>query len=333
MSPCRTPLIAFPSKIEHIGERSVRDETRHEVDGARIEQALRTVRGRTLDCWMDLRAGDMSLVRLGELRDDLLDHVGARTVEDPALEADASREALLTAAECALGVLGTGCFPEGDWEVPLPLVNTILTSAEQLYDEGRDQGHRVPTARNWIETFRLCLISGLAWERRRVIGPLLREDYAPAIRSGVPYSRFDSVSEPADLAEMDALCAYLTVVRGRYPGSVPGPVPVERPGAEERAVAARALDGAGALDPDQRLLRVLLDDDREAFERALAARLEEHRASVGADPEPRTLLPTGAVALAALAHLAHGWEPGVRSGYLPEALLRVPASVPVDQSV
>ncbi|MEV4938461.1 Imm49 family immunity protein [Streptomyces zaomyceticus] len=102
---------------------------------------------------------------------------------------------------------------------------------------------------------------------------------------------------------------------------------MRRPGAEERAGAARALDAAGAASPDQRLLRVLLDDDREAFESALLERLAEHRAGVGADPEPRTLLPVGTVAPAAPAHLAHGREPGVRSVCLPEALLRAPASV------
>ncbi|MER5205699.1 immunity 49 family protein [Streptomyces sp. NPDC002825] len=305
----------------------MREVARHEVDGKRIEKALEDARVLTFDRWHDLRYGGMSLSALGELRDQLLDHVGARTLEDPALAADASRTALLTAAECALGVLGIGCFPGGDWEVPLPLADRTLSSDDQLFEESWDRDHRVPTARTWVDTFALCLISGLAWERRRVIGPLLREDYAPAIRSGVPYSRFDSVSEPADLAEMDALCAYLTVQSGPYPGAVPGPVPVRRPEAEERAAAARALDEAGPLGPDQRLLRVLLDDDREAFEQALAVRLEEHRAGVGADPRPRTLLPTGAVVLAALAHLAHGWEPGVRSGYLPEAPLRGPVSV------
>ncbi|WP_369143595.1 immunity 49 family protein [Streptomyces sp. R44] len=305
----------------------MREVARHEVDGTRIEKASQDARRLTFDRWHDLRYGGMSLSALGELRDQLLDHVGARTLEDPALAADASRTALLTAAECALGVLGIGCFPGGDWDVPLPLADRTLSSDDQLFEESWDRDHRVPTARTWVDTFVLCLISGLAWERRRVIGPLLREDYAPAIRSGVPYSRFDSVSEPADLAEMDALCAYLTVVSGAYPGAVSGPVPVRRPGAEERAGAARALDEAGPLSPDQRLLRVLLDDDREAFERALAERLEEHRAGVGPDPKPRTLLPTGAVALAALAHLAHGWEPGVRSGYLPEGPLRGPVSV------
>ncbi|MFE5589789.1 immunity 49 family protein [Streptomyces sp. NPDC056549] len=305
----------------------MREVARHQVDAKRIEEALQDARRETFDRWHDLRYGGMAMSTVEELRDLLLDHVGARTTEDPALAADSSRTALVTAAECALGVLGLGCFPDGDWDLPLPLADETLSSDDQLYDEGWGRGHRVPTARTWTEAFALCLISGLIRERRRVIGPLLREDYAPAIRSGVPYSRFDSVSEPADLAEMDALCAYLSVERGRHPGAVPGPVPVRRPDAEERAGAARALDGAGALGPDQRLLRVLLDDDQEAFQEALVDRLEEHRASVGADPRPRTLLPTGAVALVALAHLAHGWEPGVRSGYLPEALWRPPVAV------
>lgn len=85
---------------------------------------------------------------------------------------------------------------------------------------------------------------------------------------------------------------------------------------------AEALDDAvGPLTPDQRLLPVLLDGDRDAFDRALAARLVEHREEVGADPAPRTLLPLGPLALAALAVQVHGWEPRVGSGYLPHALL------------
>ncbi|MBM7090885.1 immunity 49 family protein [Streptomyces sp. S12] len=39
---------------------------------------------------------------------------------------------------------------------------------------------------------------------------------------------------------------------------------------------------------------------------------------------PRTLLPVRAAALAALACLAHGWQLGVRSAYLPDSLLRAP---------
>jgi hypothetical protein len=101
-------------------------------------------------------------------------------------------------------------------------------------------------------------------------------------------------------------------------------VPLCKPDAEGRARAARLLEAAGAHTPEQRLLRVLLDDDQDAFERALQERLVGHRESVGADPAPRTLLPVGTLALTVLASQVHGWELGIRSAYLPESLLRAP---------
>ncbi|MEU4476298.1 Imm49 family immunity protein [Micromonospora sp. NPDC023888] len=88
-----------------------------------------------------------------------------------------------------------------------------------------------------------------------------------------------------------------------------------------RTRAAEQLDTAGTLTPDQRLLRVLLDDNQPAFEQALQQRLVTHRESVGTDPAAQSLLPVGAVTLTALAQLAHGWQVGIRSAYLPEALL------------
>ncbi|MFJ9596838.1 Imm49 family immunity protein [Streptomyces virginiae] len=71
----------------------------------------------------------------------------------------------------------------------------------------------------------------------------------------------------------------------------------------------------------------MLRDDQSAFERALRDRLEEHRATVGEDPEPRTLLPLGAIALAALAVQVHGWNLRTTSGYLPAALLNARAGI------
>ncbi|MFF3420409.1 Imm49 family immunity protein [Streptomyces sp. NPDC002698] len=70
--------------------------------------------------------------------------------------------------------------------------------------------------------------------------------------------------------------------------------------------AAATCRAAGTLTGDQRLLRVLLNDDRAAFEQALEERLVARRESVGADPAARSLLPAGAVTLTALACLAHG---------------------------
>ncbi|MFF3505522.1 hypothetical protein [Streptomyces sp. NPDC003247] len=132
---------------------------------------------------------------------DLLDFAAARTLEDPAL--GVPRRVLLTAAECALGELVLGCFPGGDWDVPLPLVGETLTRGEELrYEEEREPVSLSTTARTWVEAFALCVVSGLVWQRDRVIGPLLHEDYAPAIRDRVPYSKREPVSAPADLAEM-----------------------------------------------------------------------------------------------------------------------------------
>ncbi|ROQ68508.1 immunity protein 49 of polymorphic toxin system [Streptomyces sp. 840.1] len=303
---------------------TIKEVTRHAVAEQRIEQALEDMWGRAFGRWHDMRYGDMPLRRgLRELGEELADHVAARTVPDPALRTPDSRTALITAAECAMGVLSLACFPDGDFSVSLPLVMETLSSEELDYEETGEPTNPVTSARTWTEAFAWCVISGLIWDRNRVIGPLLREDYAPAIGDGVPYSKRRSVSDPADIAEMDALCGYLTVVQGHYPGVLAGPVPLGKPDTAERARTAEQFDTAGTLTPDQRLLRVLLDDDQAAFEQALQERLVAHRESVGSDPAARSLLPVGAATLASLACQAHGWELGTRSAYLPETLVSV----------
>ncbi|GHF69161.1 hypothetical protein GCM10010218_58170 [Streptomyces mashuensis] len=298
----------------------MQDVTRHTVGEQHIAHALEDIFRRTFHHYHGLRYDRLSLKGLREMHDDLLDHVAARTTENPALD-EQSRTALLTAAECSLGILSVGCFPDGDQEISLPLVDEKLTTEEICF--GDDAVDQAPTARTWWDAFAICLVSGLLWEWQRVIGLLLRDDFAPAIRDGVPYSELISVSDPADLAAMDALCGYLTPSRSHLPRDWPT-VPLRRPDAGERAEAARRLDAAGPLTPDQRLLRVLLEDEQHAFEQALAARLTEHHERAGADPAPRTLLPLGPLALASLAVQVHGWELGVRSGYLPPALLGSP---------
>ncbi|MEU7135936.1 immunity 49 family protein [Streptomyces sp. NPDC046261] len=296
--------------------------TRHEVGGEHIAQALDDISGRTRRRWHWMRYDDPSPEKMREMRDELLDHVAARTVEGLALD-ESARTVLRTAAECSLGALDVGCFPDGDQEVVFSLIGETLSSEDIAFG---DVVKDAPTARTWGEAFAVCVVSGLVWEWRRAIGLVLRGTHAPAIRDGVPYSKLDSTSDPADLAAMDALCRYLTQADGHLPRDWPT-VPLRKPDADERADAARRLDAAGPMTPDQRLLRVLLDDDRPAFEQALVARLVEHRASVGPDPAPRTLLPLGALALAALAVQVHGWELGVRSGYLPHDVLGSPEAL------
>ncbi|MFC5721075.1 immunity 49 family protein [Streptomyces gamaensis] len=303
----------------------MQDVTYHTVSEQRTARALEDICTRTFRRYQWLRYDDLSLTGLQKAHDELLDHVAARTLADPALD-ESARIALQTAAECSLGILSAGCYPDGDQEIRFLLIDEKLSSDDITF--GDDVVEQAPTARTWWDTFAICLVSGLVWEWRRVTGLLLLEDYAPEIRAGVPYSTLPSTSEPADLATMDALCGYLTPAQGHLPRHWPT-VPLRRPDADERAEAARRLDAAGPLTPDQHLLRVLLDDDERAFEQALVARLTEHRESLGSDPAPRTLLPLGPLALAVLAVQVHGWELGVRSGYLPHGILGSPRALRV----
>ncbi|MFG2720152.1 immunity 49 family protein [Streptomyces sp. NPDC048416] len=307
-----------------------KDVTRHDVTEQRIEQALQDMESRVFDFWHDQQYDGSVSLRYGliQLEGELLDHTGARTLEDPALRSPEARTVLLTAAECALQSLALGCFPDGDWEVELFLADRTLSSDDLCYDERWEPDSMSTSARDWTRAFSTCVVSGLVWQHGRVIGPMLRNDFAPAIRDGVPYSQRQSTSGSADLAEMDALCAYLHDVD--VPASswaASGPSPLRRPAPAERAGASRQLDAAGPLTPDQRLLRVLLDDDQDAFERALEKRLLEHRANIDPDPAPHTLFPLGSITLAALATLAHGWQLSVQSDYLPTSLLCAPAEV------
>ncbi|MFF9819208.1 immunity 49 family protein [Streptomyces sp. NPDC014006] len=300
----------------------MREVTRHAVSGRRMTEALEDIHQRARGRRHGLRYGDASPLRLREMGDELVEHVAARTVREPLLD-ETSRAALRTAAECALGALSIGCFPDGDQEVFFPLIDEELTSEDVAFADVVDHA---PTARTWLDAFELCLVGGLVWDWQRAIGLTLRGDCASAVRDGVPYPRFTQVSDPADLAAMDALCGYLTEAEGHLPRDWPA-VPLCKPDDDARAEAARSLDAAGPVTPDQRLLRILLDDDRARFEEALADRLVEHRQGVGADPSAATLLPLGVLALAVLAVQVHGWELGVRSGYLPPDLLGSPEAL------
>ncbi|MFI8875762.1 immunity 49 family protein [Streptomyces sp. NPDC055243] len=183
------------------------------------------------------------------------------------------------------------------------------------------------TARTWLDAFTLAVSSGMIRERDLAIGLLLRGDIAPDIRSGVPHSKLESKSDPGELAEMDALCGYLTQAEGHLPRRWPS-VTLCRPTVGERADAQRQLNALESLTPDQRLLCVLLEDDQSAFEQALEHRLVQHRESTPSDAPPRSLLPHKTVALAAQAVQVHGWDLRVHSAYLPQAMLRASEGAP-----
>ncbi len=83
--------------------------------------------------------------KLNDMRDELLDHVAARAAQDPALNDETARAALRTAAECSLGALSVGCFPNGDQEILFPLIDGQLSSENIAHRRVRwPAGSRVP---------------------------------------------------------------------------------------------------------------------------------------------------------------------------------------------
>ncbi|SNT23081.1 Immunity protein 49 [Actinomadura meyerae] len=287
----------------------------HEVERTLLDEARTDIERRTFSRWHAMRWGyELEPEAFARTCDELLDHVAACAQSDPALPGKAVRAALRTAAECAAAVLDRRLMPNGDFDVDFPVLTdrygpTRLTTPESSYSMEKPQP---PPVAEWVRAYALCLVSTAfeaPWHRNMV----LKFDVAREIHS------FRAETQAA-LAEMDALAGYI----------VDGDVPplVAKPDRQDRATAALRLDAAGPLTPDQRLLRVLLDDDRSAFQRALADRLERYREEIGDDPAPLTLLPLPAIALAHLAVLAHGWRLDVRSGYLPEGLLPEPSPGP-----
>ncbi|MFH8383372.1 immunity 49 family protein [Kitasatospora sp. NPDC018058] len=295
----------------------------HQVAPERLAHALDPggTRGRFVALWNSLHEDGLEIATIRRMADELLDHLGALTTgADPTLTGTDARLALRTAAECSFGVLDLGTYPRGDFTVDFPLINQTLDSDELRFGDTVDFA---PTADTWIDVFAMCVISGLVWDGSYRCYIVLAENYAPSVRKGLPHSDLTSVSAPASLAAMDALCRYANVPDLPHLAPVPAGTPaLRKPDAEKRAAATRALDSVGELSPDQRLLRALLTDDRQTFEQALTTRLAHHRDITPADAPPRTLLPVVPIALAALAVQLHDWEPGTTSGYLPAGLVQ-----------
>ncbi|MFI5720541.1 immunity 49 family protein [Nocardia sp. NPDC051750] len=316
----------------------MREVACHSV-GNRIEHT-RDLPARVLQLWGRLRWDGLSLDVLQQIRDEILDDVALRALEDPSPGDDRTRAAVSTAAECAWAALDFTTFPSGDFELCFPLIGERLSNfpepdgsvSASLIHSGEHGPAWVKdlapaSTRTWLDAFAMCLVGDLLWERMRAMGPMLRDEYATTVHEGAPYSPLECTSDPAELTEMDALCLYLAEATGPTPNHFPD-VPLRKPTVEERLEAARRLDTLDALTSEQRLLRVLLDDNRASFEDTLVDQLVRYRESAVPDAPPRSLLPIGIIAVAALAVQVHGWTLGITSGYLPEVLLAAPHDAP-----
>ncbi|UFQ14582.1 MULTISPECIES: hypothetical protein [Streptomyces] len=116
---------------------TIKDVARHEVSEPRIEEALENIRRRAHHRWHTMRYDCYSDEEMQALRDDLLDHVAARTVADAEPGTAPSDVVLRTAAECALGLLSLGCYPNGDQEISFSLIDEELSSEDTDFEARR----------------------------------------------------------------------------------------------------------------------------------------------------------------------------------------------------
>ncbi|MGV9311498.1 Imm49 family immunity protein [Streptomyces sp. NPDC003691] len=235
------------------------------------------------------------------IAESLLGYAAARSVDHPGLTDQDARAAFESAAAAAVGSVLLAAGRGG----PVRIGYTGTTVVHP------DPGTGRPTAVRpgiWLTAFLLSYVAGTSDEHGRLFvdtaAPLAGHEARP------------------DVALVHALLIHVHGhVEGR-PESQAGPLPDE-----ERAALIGVL--CDRLDPDPALgrqyraalvtLRALAADDEEAFVRALAAQLTEHRAVEASYARPALagLLPLEAIALAAMAVRWNGWALRFESAYLP----------------
>ncbi|MFD0274072.1 immunity 49 family protein [Kitasatospora sp. NPDC127111] len=264
---------------------------RHQVDGERVAKAREDFVdriGRQVHSYS--RAGLMTTIEWQLIAESFLDYLGALSTTRPDLDCAEAKAVLKDAAEAAAGAVSFAAYyPHDGFHVFLDYPNFGMSYHRE---EGlaRDPHHLV-SAREWLDAFCLAIIAdkvsphgeAFCWARQLMPD----EPVTPALElvDGFSAHFFEEVDFP------------------------------------DASDASDASDGTGASgggpQPGLRALRALTDGDREAFDAALLALLQDGPHGTG----PAGLLPLVPIALAALAYRTHGWTPAVDTDYLPHALV------------
>ncbi|MEU6232103.1 Imm49 family immunity protein [Kitasatospora sp. NPDC047058] len=254
---------------------------RHQVDGARVEKAREDFVnriGRQVHSYS--RAGLMTTMEWQLIADSFLDYLGALSTSRPDLHFPEAKAVLKDATEAACGAVSFAAYyPHDGFSVFLDYPNFGMSYHREDGLE-RDPFHRV-TPREWLDAFCLAIVA----------------DKVSPHGEAFCWARQLMPDEPVTpaLELVDGFVAHFF---------------------EEEGPAA-ASASAGEPQPGLRALRALTDADREAFDAALLALLQEGPHGTG----PAGLLPLVPIALAALAYRTHGWAPAVETDYLPHALV------------
>lgn len=216
----------------------MQQDTRHGVDGGyrtRIADP-KELRERVHLKFHDLQHISSRVSVLQEMSRVLLDHLGARSVDDPDLAQDRGHFGLVLRLECLMA-------PEGDQRIPLSWLGGEPTNMDEDHDDLNPRFWPTIdldlTPQVWVEAVELAVISGRVRNQGRASGAGYRT-YASILDDLAGREAFPA----ADVAQMNALSVYLNPQGFPLPRDWPE-VALRMLSEAERTTAAQALDTAG----------------------------------------------------------------------------------------
>ncbi|MER7581882.1 immunity 49 family protein [Kitasatospora sp. NPDC097691] len=251
---------------------------RHQVDAARVAEAREDFVNRIgRRVHSYSRAGLMTTTEWQLIADSFLDYLGALSTTRPDLDSAEAKAVVKDATEAAVGAVSFGAYYPHDSFHVFLDYPNFGMSYDPEYGQDRDPHHLV-TAGEWLDAFCLAIVS----------------DKVSPHGEAFCWARQLMPDEPVTptLELVDGFSAHFF---------------------EEVDFPSAAIE----RQPGLRALRALTDGDREAFDAALLALLQDGPHGTG----PAGLLPLVPIALAALAYRTHGWTPAVDTDYLPHALV------------
>jgi hypothetical protein len=258
------------------------------------------------ECHSMAKAGPIGTYEWWRISGVFLDYLGALSVVCPDLDAPQVKAVLDNAAEAAAG--GVQCaayFGNTTFFVFLDYANFGM---DYRRDTPRDPDP--VSANQWLDAFCLAVLSEKAeqhgeafhFARQKLDGEMVGKPNVKLVNGLMAYVMGDTGNECTDY-----------------------PPPRESVVAAIDAALSRVQVGEGYLDLPHRTalcaLRALAAGDRMAF----GAELTELLLQYGTVPDPfgrpRALLPLVPLALTALAYRREGWQPPVKTDYLPHTLI------------
>ncbi|MFE5582882.1 Imm49 family immunity protein [Kitasatospora sp. NPDC056531] len=276
---------------------------RHQVDESAVSAAREGFAGRIGgQVHSYSRAGLMTATEWRLISDEFLDYLGALSLEAPALDTPEAKAVLKDATEAAAGAIAFAAYyPHCLFHVFLDYPNFGMSYDPEDADDTARPSIVLP--QRWLDALCLAILSDKVARHGEAFFHTWRD-----MPTGAGYSAAELV---------DGFMAHLFGDTRDH--DAPHPATAEQKLAAIDAALARIEDRDSEAALALHTLRALAAEDRAAFDSGLTALLRARTLTPTA--RPSSLLPLLPLALAALAHRAHGWTPAVDTDYLPHALV------------